>query len=70
MSYTVRERVRRHRQSMIAAGMRPIQIWVPDTRRRGFADECRRQSLLLRNDPQEREILDFIEAASDTEGWE
>ena len=44
-------------------------IWVPDTRRPGFAEECRRQSLLLRDDPHEREILDWIEAVADTEGW-
>ncbi|WP_243833968.1 antitoxin MazE family protein [Aminivibrio pyruvatiphilus] len=50
--------------------MRPIQIWVPDTKRPEFVRECRRQSLLLQNDVQEREVLDFIAAASDTEGWE
>ncbi|MBO9194168.1 antitoxin MazE family protein [Rhizobium sp. 16-449-1b] len=27
--------------------MRPIRIWVPDTRQPGFAEECRRQSLLV-----------------------
>jgi len=63
------ERVKRHRDRLRAAGMRPIQIWVPDTRRPGFAEECRRQSLSLRDDPHEREILDWIEAVADTEGW-
>jgi hypothetical protein len=38
------ERVQRRRDKMRAAGLRPIQIWVPDTRAPGFADECRRQS--------------------------
>jgi hypothetical protein len=65
----IAERVRRHRDGLRAAGLRPVQIWVPDTRRPGFAEECRRQSLLLRDDPHEREILDWIEAAADTEGW-
>jgi hypothetical protein len=46
-----------------------MQIWMPDTRRPGFAEECRRQSALVRDDPQEREIADWIEAASDTEDW-
>lgn len=63
------ERVKRHRDGLRAAGLRPVQIWVPDTRRPGFAEECRRQSLLLRDDPHEREILDWIEAVADTEGW-
>ncbi len=50
--------------------MRPLQIWVPDTRRPGFAQECRRQSTLLREDPLEREILAFLEEAADREDWD
>lgn len=53
-----------------AAGLRPIQIWVPDTRRPSFAEECRSQCLVVRNDPQEREVMGWIEAVADTEGWE
>lgn len=70
MSITARERVRRHRQKLMEAGMRPLQIWVPDTRRPGFARECARQSRLLRQDPAEREMQGFLEAAADLEGWE
>ena len=69
MSSSLTERVKRHRAGLRAAGLRPIQIWVPDTRREGFAAECRRQSLLLRDDPHERETLDRLVAAADTEGW-
>ena len=47
----------------------PDHPQVPDTRRPGFAEECRRQSLSLRDHPHEREILDWIEAVADTEGW-
>lgn len=52
------------------AGLRPIQLWVPDTRRPAFAEECRRQSALLHGDEQERGVLAWMEATSDTEGWE
>ena len=65
-----RERVRKHRASLRARGLRPIQIWVPDTRRPGFAEEARRQCLALRDDPQEKEVLDWIEKAMDYTGWE
>ena len=41
------ERVRKRRDALRAAGLRPVQIWVPDTRRPGFANECRRQSRLV-----------------------
>lgn len=69
MAASVSERVGRYRTNLRAAGLRPVQIWVPDTRRPGFADECRRQSRLLALDPQEPEILDWIERAADTDGW-
>lgn len=70
MRTNVAERVQRHRAGLRAAGLRPVQIWVPDTRRDGFAEECRRQSLALRDDPQETDVLAWLEAAADTEGWQ
>ena len=70
MSTSSASRVQKHRAQLRAAGLRPIQIWVPDTRRPGFAEECRRQSLSLRDDPQEREMTDWLEQIGDTDGWE
>jgi hypothetical protein len=64
------ERVQRHRERLRASGLRPIQIWVPDTRRPGFAEECRRQSRLLIDDPLERETLDWLDDVADRTGWE
>lgn len=52
-----------------AAGLRPVQIWVPDTRRPDFADECRRQSLALRDDAHEAGTLAWLDAAADRDGW-
>ena len=63
------ERARRYREKMRAAGLKPVQVWVWDTSRPGFAEECRRQSALLRNDPQEKDILQWIEGVADKEGW-
>lgn len=40
----VNERVSKHREALRAAGLRPLQIWVPDTRQPGFADACREQA--------------------------
>ncbi|MEF8822938.1 MAG: antitoxin MazE family protein [Desulfohalobiaceae bacterium] len=64
------KRVRKHRESLRVSGLRPVQIWVPDTRREGFAKECRRQSRLVSRDPQEAEVLEWIENVSDRDGWE
>lgn len=66
----VADRVRAHREALRAAGLKPLQIWVPDTSRPGFAEECARQSALLRDDPEEVELLDWLEAVADTEGWQ
>ncbi|MGO4439791.1 antitoxin MazE family protein [Rhizobium sp. RAF56] len=44
MPAPVTQRVQKRRDALRAAGLRPVQIWVPDTRRPGFADECRRQA--------------------------
>ena len=37
--------------------------------KKGFPEECRRQSLLLAKDSHEAEVLDWIEEVSDREGW-
>jgi len=65
----VAQRVRKHRLALRAAGLRPIQIWVPDTRRAGFADECRRQCLVLRRSKSEANHLKWLANVADTEGW-
>jgi Protein of unknown function (DUF3018) len=68
------ERVRRHRERLRAQGLRPIQLWVPDTRDPKFIEEVRRQSLLVRDSASEREINDWLEAAqadlwASEDGW-
>lgn len=69
MATDIAQRVQKHRNALRAAGLRPVQIWVPDTRRAGFAEECRRQSLALHGDPHETETLDWLEKTADTEDW-
>jgi hypothetical protein len=64
MPMATNERVRKRRDSLRAAGLRPLQIWVPDTRRPGFAEECRRQSLLVaKADTADEDLQDFLDAA-------
>ncbi|NTW57374.1 MAG: antitoxin MazE family protein [Chlorobiaceae bacterium] len=65
----VAHRVQKHRANLRKAGLRPVQIWVPDTRREGFALECKLQSELLKNDAQEKDILNYLEKVADHEGW-
>jgi len=49
---------------MRAAGLRPVQIWVPDTRRPDFAAECRRQAALVAAaDGIDHQLNEFLDAA-------
>jgi hypothetical protein len=70
MTTSTSARVQKHRAALRESGLRPVQIWVSDTRRPGFAEECRRQSLLMQGDAHEQETTDWLEAAADREGWQ
>ena len=62
--------VQLYRERMRRAGSRLVQLWVPHTRARGFAAECRRQSrAAARNKRAENEVMTWIEANEDREGW-
>ncbi|PRB81533.1 hypothetical protein CQ007_10330 [Pseudomonas sp. MYb185] len=67
----VNSRVQKHRDALRMSGLRPVQIWVPDTRRPDFAEECRRQSrLAAKADSADHNMQDFMdEALGDIEGW-
>jgi hypothetical protein len=55
---------------MRAAGLRPVQFWVPDTRSPEFAARLRQQCRSLEGDPAEADALRFTEeAAAHVEGW-
>jgi Protein of unknown function (DUF3018) len=71
MAQSTAQRVQRHRDELRAAGLRPVQIWVPDTRRAGFDAECRRQSeRAAQSDLVDTAMLDFMDAAlSDAAAW-
>jgi hypothetical protein len=65
------QRVQRRRDKLRAAGLRPVQIWVPDTRAAGFAEECARQARLVRDNEAPATHADSAVwfETSDTTGW-
>ncbi|WP_455475700.1 antitoxin MazE family protein [Bartonella sp. B17] len=67
----VNERVRKHRNTQRKAGLRLMQIWVPDTRQSNFAEECRRQSrLVAKMDQADASIQLFMDQSlMDVDGW-
>ena len=64
MPTSASQREQRRRDALRASGLRPVQIWVPDTSSPGFAEECRRQSAVVaRADADDRDIDAFMDAA-------
>jgi hypothetical protein len=71
MATSTVERVEKRRSALRMAGLRPVQIWVPDTRRPDFAKECQRQSrLAAKTDQADAELQEFMAAVlADADGW-
>ena len=64
MPTSVSHRVRKRRDALRAAGLRPVQIWVPDTRRPSFAAEAERQARLVNEaDDRDPDLARFMDAA-------
>jgi hypothetical protein len=64
MSSNSAKRVQKHRLALRAAGLRPIQIWVPDIGSAGFIAECRRQSAIAaHSDREDHELMAFMDSA-------
>ena len=59
------DKMRDYRARLRAAGLRPLQIWVPDTRTPQLAKQARRQSLLASSKDCEHEVSAFIDDAAD-----
>jgi hypothetical protein len=72
MPKSTAERVREARAKLRAAGLRPVQIWVPDTSAPGFAAEATRQARALAEweaSPAGREEMAFWDALA-SEAWD
>jgi hypothetical protein len=59
-----RQKSRDWRAKKRAKGLRPVQLWVVDTRAPGFAEEARRQALAAANSPCAAEDQAFVDAIS------
>ena len=71
MPASISDRVSKRRAALRAAGLRPVQLWVPDSRRPGFAVECARQSVLMAEaDRADVDLMaDLDAAAEDAAAW-
>ncbi len=71
MATPLKVRVKKRRDALRMAGLRPVQIWVPDTRRPDFAEECRRQcQLVAKTDMADTDMHKLMgDALADVDGW-
>ena len=61
---TSAQRVAKRRAALRAQGLRPVQIWVPDTRAPGFAEECARQAAIVdAANRDDGDLMRFMDAA-------
>lgn len=64
-------RVQKHREKLRKAGMKLVQIWVPDTQNKAFIAECQRQSRLIAQSPTDPAVTGLMEEAlNEVDGWE
>jgi hypothetical protein len=61
---TSRDKVRAHRTRLRNAGLRPVQIWVPDVRSKSFARAAHRQSLAVAKSSHAKRDQAFVDAVS------
>ena len=59
-----RDKVRAHRARLRKAGLRPVQIWVPDVRSKSFTSAAHRQSLAVAQSPHAKRDQTFVDAIS------
>jgi len=59
-----RLRVAAHRQRLRRQGLRPVQIWIPDTRSEAFAAAAHQQSIAASGSAHANQDQAFIDSVS------
>jgi hypothetical protein len=59
-----RRKARDWRAKQRAKGLRPVQLWLPDTRSAAFRAEARRQAIAASTSPHAAEDQAFVDAIS------
>jgi hypothetical protein len=56
------ERVRKHREKMKAAGLKPVTIWVPDVNSAEYREALARDIAAINASADEKQILEELSA--------
>jgi hypothetical protein len=63
------KRVRKHREKMKAAGLKPVTIWVPDVNAPGYRESIRRQCELINASADSERVIDEMLSVADFSDW-
>ena len=64
------KRVRKHRDRMKAAGLKPVTIWVPDVNATGFKEQIARDIAIINADADSHLVMEQMLSAADFSDWE
>ncbi len=67
---TATQRMRSYRARQRAAGLRPVQYWVPDLRDPKVRKEIRREAAMLSEHPDNAALDAWINAVVDPADWQ
>ncbi len=59
-----KRRTEHYRANLRRRGLRPVQIWVPDTRAPGFATEALRQCERVNEADRTEQLMEWVEEVS------
>jgi hypothetical protein len=63
------ERVRRHREKMKAAGLKPVTIWVPDVNAPGYREALARDIARINADEESTRVMEDMVELADFSEW-
>ena len=63
------ERVRKHREKMKAAGLKPVTIWVPDVNASGYREALARDIARINADEESTRVMEDMLELADFSDW-
>ncbi|MEA2894473.1 MAG: hypothetical protein QOJ84_88 [Bradyrhizobium sp.] len=63
------KRVRKHRDKMKAAGLKPVTIWVPDVNAPGYREQLDRDIAIINADADSMLVMEQMLSVADFSDW-
>jgi AmiR/NasT family two-component response regulator len=63
------KRVRKHREKMKAAGLKPVTIWVPDVNAPGYQEQLERDIAIINADADSMLVMEQMLSVADFSDW-